>query len=387
MTIALGVWPVESGELYEQLYQSIEEAGASRERLNSLPVLSDLGSALTSFCSGRKLRQYFCHRHILERFGEPSLRNWAQRLLRCPNIAEYDRVRPLIHEEITIWREMHKQEATKKLDHILAMLQEREDSRYSPRMWAIWERLSAGVARCTNHSESLHRILNRICLSKRSLNGRFLALLQTLIVRFTSHLSTHGRSLRDKLRSLKFTYRSLSESQKEKCRKDSCECGWGEYYTSLFGVRFPCIHQVGHYIERSIEPPALAALNYRPDNWLVVCHMKAVPFPGKQKLNDEMVLVEGESLEDEVLTLRGGPQVHFAKQQFWCVVKELTREYYRSQKEAIEIAIEHFARLGLCNEETASLENIAIFRVSCWSDAAAQVRKGKTRTAEYETCN
>jgi len=61
----------ENTDLYESFYRQVE-INLNIEELSSIPVLSDLGVAIKSFCEKRKITQYYCHRHLIERLGARS---------------------------------------------------------------------------------------------------------------------------------------------------------------------------------------------------------------------------------------------------------------------------------------------------------------------------
>ena len=107
VTIALSLGVAENTELYESAYKAIESFGVTAEELNHLPVLSDMGSALRSFCNLRNLRQFLCHRHIIERYGNPVLRRWVIRLLECVKQENYEPVAAQILCELRIWASNH----------------------------------------------------------------------------------------------------------------------------------------------------------------------------------------------------------------------------------------------------------------------------------------
>ena len=73
-TVAMIIGTTETAELYNHVYEIMEESWISYNEIKKLPVLSDLRFALMSFCEERKLTNFLCHRHFLERFGNPILR-------------------------------------------------------------------------------------------------------------------------------------------------------------------------------------------------------------------------------------------------------------------------------------------------------------------------
>ena len=102
VAVAITIGTSENRDLYEATYQAMEKYHVQSRILNSIPVLSDMGSGFISFCSNRGIRQFFCHRHILERFGHKILRNWVQRLLECTSYEQYQSISIQLATEINI---------------------------------------------------------------------------------------------------------------------------------------------------------------------------------------------------------------------------------------------------------------------------------------------
>jgi len=65
------IGPTENTDLYESFYRQVE-IKLNIEELSSIPVLSVLGVAIKAFCENRKITQYYCHRHLIERLGARS---------------------------------------------------------------------------------------------------------------------------------------------------------------------------------------------------------------------------------------------------------------------------------------------------------------------------
>ena len=244
--ICITIGTTESSELYEATYKALENSGIDCTILNKIPVLSDMGLGLYSFCLNRSLIQYICHRHILESFGHPILRNWVKRLLECMTESEFDRVSVLIAEEIKIWTSqiMDPKKIPDKIINVQTMLDKGNSSRFfAIQKWALWIRSEHSVARCTNHAESMHHVFNIHCKLNQNLLTRIEGITKDIIAHLTKQSTNHGRSIRERYNSLQSKYVVTKCNQVEK----ECECGWNKYYSKIFGIRFPCIHEISMF--------------------------------------------------------------------------------------------------------------------------------------------
>lgn len=78
----------ENSELYGHLLTGVRKLddfyhlqGELVERFLSLPCLSDKGTGLKKFCEDNKIKQFHCHRHIIEEFGSSSIYGLISRLI------------------------------------------------------------------------------------------------------------------------------------------------------------------------------------------------------------------------------------------------------------------------------------------------------------------
>ena len=101
MPFALSFYPSESFELYNLLSDALEKFNINSDILTNKIVLSDLGGAIKKFCKLHSIKQYFCHRHLIEIFGAHcAFGIWAARLLRCKTYLEYLKERIFIKQEL-----------------------------------------------------------------------------------------------------------------------------------------------------------------------------------------------------------------------------------------------------------------------------------------------
>ena len=257
--IALSVGKKENFDLYEAAYLLMEKSGISGLKLNSIPVLSDMGKALISFCRSRNIDQYFCHKHLIDHFGHPLLKLWCKRLVETLTEEEYNSVSIQISAEIRIWCSQHnEEEIPPRLVDLYVMLNYDSDtsSNYHVKKWALWERASIHMGRCSNHSESLHSVFNRKCCCYRNFYQQMTRIVNIIIQKLSNEDSTHGRSIRSKFWELKHQYNHIQHQKYldiSKFNKEKCNCGWKHYYCQLFGVDFPCIHEIGGKVWKQVN--------------------------------------------------------------------------------------------------------------------------------------
>lgn len=81
---ALSNAPRESLELFELLFDGLKIFKLNFSLYEKLPVLSDMGSSIIPFCKKHNMFHYFCHRHLMEYFGQrSSFGRWVKKILNC----------------------------------------------------------------------------------------------------------------------------------------------------------------------------------------------------------------------------------------------------------------------------------------------------------------
>ena len=167
--IGLIIGTSENWQLYEMLFEGVVRM-IQRTRVAvpfKFDVLSDAGGALRSFCQAHSLRQFQCHRHLIEWFGCNSvMKVMFLKLLRSKSLEEFhERLRIANSVYLTLkeagnlpqnvetkYLKFTGQEVgpdgqpVEKKDH-LAIIAE----------WGLWAR--DRVTTCSNHAEAFHRVL------------------------------------------------------------------------------------------------------------------------------------------------------------------------------------------------------------------------------------
>lgn len=177
----------ETGSLYSSLITGIyrwEEALNHKtgmhfgimEKFKTMPYLSDNHSSLKAYGTNNKIKQYLCHRHIIESYGSNSLISICVRLLLdCYSEAEYmeqlpiangivqqrftrlaDRAPQTFIDGVTKYAEFSGQKLT--LDNGSITFTRLPNYIKQIEKWGLWFR--KGISSCSNHAESFHRVLN-----------------------------------------------------------------------------------------------------------------------------------------------------------------------------------------------------------------------------------
>jgi hypothetical protein len=207
------------------------------EELAPKPVLSDQGGGLCKFCTDHEIPQFFCHRHLIELFGAASTAGMlAARVLRIQKKKNFEKVRDQFIEDA---KALHAKEQMSKhaLDQFTTWLRNFRDG--------LWERDGAGIARCSNHAERFHGIVNQAIrrAGKRALTERLDILRQVIDDRRSKYQS----GWRDQMNRTCAALRDMKLEQRDECNDAECV----EYRRMMrvrYGVDyFPCPHTVGQY--------------------------------------------------------------------------------------------------------------------------------------------
>lgn len=119
-------------------------------------------------------------------------------------------------------------------------------SNYYYERWAIWVRILFHVTRCSNHSESLHSVLNR------TISSDFVTRIENLFTGVLTHYSLlkdrFGKSINRKVNdTLNYIIKKLEDSNFDVFSyvKDfECKCGEDKYNETIFGSYIPCRHRI-----------------------------------------------------------------------------------------------------------------------------------------------
>ena len=118
----------------------------------------------------------------------------------------------------------------------------------------------------------------------------------------------------------------------------------------------------------------LREIEYNNDNIIIRLQSdKKFEFP-KYKTKEEYHPMKAKK-EFHLERKQFGPMATYVRKEMWKVISELQKTYYINYLDASDIAFDEFMHLKLCDEECATIENIAIFRIACFNDAEIFLKK------------
>jgi hypothetical protein len=171
------------------------------EFLRSLPIVTDMGTALSSFVSKRKLNWKLCHFHILRAVGKRSrVAVWVNRLLRCNSEEEYNEVKPVIEKEIAdAYPNQHYPDNIRWIDAMLHQGEPKYDTEHKCLLadisrWARW--LRPGCPLTSNSAEATNGRLNQAGAGIRDFFIRLGIVIECLRERYQTRNSWCDRALR-----------------------------------------------------------------------------------------------------------------------------------------------------------------------------------------------
>ncbi|KAK8877935.1 hypothetical protein M9Y10_004698 [Tritrichomonas musculus] len=273
--LAITIHPEEEKELFEFLFECLHKFEFDISKIENKPVLSDMGTAIKSFCDEHSMEQYFCHRHMIQDIGANCVFGfWANRLLKSKSYEEYLKNREFVLAELANYCEKMdiipdpdaiKDENMKKriknltimLNDALEIEQEKNEnnekikkSNYFLLRWGNWVRLEKHIARCSNHSEGAHGNINESLPKKgrRSVRSGFSTMADYILNYLNNRIDSYGLSFQKKhnviLEKIKMILSKPSKDSFLECCNLECQCNDDDYNAKIYGVKFNCIHKV-----------------------------------------------------------------------------------------------------------------------------------------------
>jgi hypothetical protein len=199
-------------------------------------VLSDQGKGLIRFCETHGIQQFFCHRHLIEKFGSSSPAGMpVARVLRILTRKEFIRLRPQFLAEAQEMFENH-------LISFKSLVKIRDWLEADPKNFrdGLWHRIKLGIARCSNHAERFHGVVNQRIKAERvyALPRRLRILYDEIVLKSRGYGKPKHRQLIEAFNQL----RLLGFRQREHCPDKECAhfCRMMNY---RYGITwFPCPH-------------------------------------------------------------------------------------------------------------------------------------------------
>lgn len=164
--LSFTIGPSEKAEIYQIAFDELKNHGAN---LINIPILSDMGTAIEKFCNENNLKLHFyCWRHIIESFGAKTFVSLIVRwILKCNTYDEFET--SLIEAFLDLIILKVDDTTISKFSRFVGFDYDIEKNVISKntnfdniKKWAIWERFAYSVSTCSNHIESMHRIVKSV---------------------------------------------------------------------------------------------------------------------------------------------------------------------------------------------------------------------------------
>jgi hypothetical protein len=237
--------PRESAVTYSTFMEELW--GLKQGPWDMLPVLSDQGKGLESFCIGHEIEQFFCHRHIIELFGAASTAGMlASRVLRIQTKEHFDG----LHKQFVADAEelYNKGLMSKKaLNRFLGWVNAFTDG--------IWNRDYKGIARCSNHAERFHGVVNNYIRQNR--RKTLVARLECLFRAVEDSHASYGNGWERQIPNTLAVLRRQKLEPREECNDPEC-VAYREMMRIRYGVpSFPCAHTLQTYVRTVPDYPGI----------------------------------------------------------------------------------------------------------------------------------
>jgi len=248
------IGPTENTDLYESFYRQVE-IKLNIEELSSIPVLSDLGVALKSFCEKRKITQYYCHRHLIERLGARSpMIPIINSIIKCD--CEESLNINLISCSTLIIKLIEFRYSQKNIEEDLNRIGfsfiDGSIVLYNSDLFnsmSLIQRKKLGIPTTTNHVEASHGHLNSITPRRNCIFSVVNRVASFIIRKTNNFLKCHHKNVKKKLMDIQFQMSNDNSSilnqevELFKTSQDMCLCGKSNINGKLFGIPIPCVHQ------------------------------------------------------------------------------------------------------------------------------------------------
>jgi ubiquitin C-terminal hydrolase len=231
--------PSECAETYRWWLADLQAANCGAAMPKKI-ILSDEGAALRNFTSRGHLRHYFCHRHLIQKFGAHGLiGELVTQALRTQANETYQALRPQLLANAQDF--LANGEVTQELyDKFVKFL-----SVEFPH--GVWHRAADGVARCSNHAESFHGHINEKIKGLRKLTKRLQIMADYIQVRFAQYSNVKSRRTHV-MRLLNGLIRHHKKSQRQSCNLTDCLAYQQNLARRCRLDSFPCRHCASYWM-------------------------------------------------------------------------------------------------------------------------------------------
>ena len=235
------VGPTEKKDIYSNFYTFLKSVNDELyNTLIKLPVLSDQGAGLIAFTKEFNLKQFFCIRHLLNKFGaNTALCAVLKKLLFAADYNEFKHLWKMHQDLIITELNNSSQKRINQFNSLFNINFEQNDKNIeipeeTSLSQSLWERAAYGVPTCSNHSESIHSHLNRLCKTIRKYPKRVVELMKFIESRLNEFKTR--RNFRERIAKIKKRANLLMNYD--------CNCQNDVFLEKLYGEKVPCVHKV-----------------------------------------------------------------------------------------------------------------------------------------------
>jgi hypothetical protein len=242
--------PSESHFLYEAFFADLKFF-LGNPRLTPKAVLCDGGLALAQFCLEALRKRFACHRHLIEAWcASYATGGFVARALRVERPELFDRIRqPIIAEARELLR------ADVITEKLFLSFQNFLLGTDTGGVWShgIWDRIDDAIARCTQHAERFHGIVNQHLVKGMTFLQRLQILFEMICARFDDYNDVDGHPRRQLFETIK-KMKEAKWPQVPVCVCPDCvqHC---RIMNGRFKIKdFPCGHTVEAWKPTNLPP-------------------------------------------------------------------------------------------------------------------------------------
>ena len=271
--LGFSIGPSESFEIYNNFYEILKDVDQETyTKFVSLAVLSDEGTALRKLCITYQIAQFFCYRHIIEKFGANSqIAVIVRKLIFFEEKMDfYHYWNTYIHLITSVYIDANE-DNKKRFSKLFNTHYDEQSKILTPPNFdeqSLWERGPLHISTSTNHVESAHQKLNAKTRKIRNFMKKIEILLDHI---HTRHINASKRP------NLRHLIKKITKEDHSKCKQKMI------FLEKLYNLeKIPCMHEVNNHI---IEIP-----NDIQINAVTVRHgynVQVVEYTGKWKFTDD----------------------------------------------------------------------------------------------------
>ena len=368
LPLCLTLVPGERHVSYQFAYQCIADTLRRKGRedlarkLFSIPVLSDMGSALGTFVEDYNLVQYWCHRHLIERFGASDLLSDVYRTVLSST--NWSQANDIVEEFISKSQDVLEHCSRKAAKPLKLAIDKMGKAMQTYEKWSQEVKLSRGhgfVATTTNHAESFHRHMNTVTATRRHPLTRAMKVLKLIMKKYTNF--EHSAALNAKRKFDKLRKEAMAQVEKGVSKslfeRDACTCGRRSINAYVYGTEFPCLCNILSWKECPVPEVQLNLTRYMcpgeavtmtPETVYEIFHIE-VPkqWTFQSSKENSGPVVRCQELDEFALDLKARPW-------FTSLRNEIARKSAVTQDEATWKLVKYFYKLKANLEQLTAVD-------------------------------